>query len=104
NKANTYLGLSHLQGDNARHFTVTNSIADDTGVRPELYQAADNELHVSTRLRSSTKFYRLRPESLPAQQPETNPYQTPDLADLLIGAGIRATHWPVSQIGRASCR
>ncbi|QQD20266.1 hypothetical protein GJQ54_00135 [Oceanospirillaceae bacterium ASx5O] len=97
NKRNKNLSLYHLQGDNARHYTVTNSIGDDTGVRPELYQAANNELHVSTRLRSSTKFYRLRPESLPAQQPEANPYQTPDLADLLIGAGVRATHWSVSQ-------
>ncbi|MBE0482989.1 MAG: hypothetical protein IBX52_05755 [Bacterioplanes sp.] len=97
NKRNKRLSLYHAQQASVQRYTVTNSVGDDTGVRPSLYQTNKHELRLSTAMRSATKYYRIAPDSLSQQQPTPNPYTAHDMADVLLGVGLRNTHWAVRQ-------
>lgn len=97
NKRNKSLRLYRIKGDSVSDYTVANTVEDDRGVRPMVYQSLDGELHVSSDALTGNYFYDFQPSSLHDQQPHYNPFQSVDVADITASVGLRLTRWHVNQ-------
>lgn len=97
NKRNKSLMLYRLQDATVRSYTVCNSIEDDTGIQPDLYQTATDELRISSSTLSGQVYFSFRPDNLTARPAVTNPYRQADIGEVLLGIGLRHTRWSVDQ-------
>ena len=97
NKRNKSLMLYKTSRTEQQSFTVLNSIIDDAGINPEVYQTRDQQLRVRSFGWRNSYYYQIDPATLSQQQPLRNPFPEPDLAEFSFSLGSRLTSWHVSQ-------